>query len=79
MLGNLAELYIAESRYSEAAAAYKRSIDIRESSTGRRITRGLVADLGAYARLMRKMQDYAEAEKADVRALGIQVRNSLHP
>jgi len=29
--------------------------------------------------LMRKMQDYAEAEKADVRALGIQVRNSLHP
>jgi hypothetical protein len=29
--------------------------------------------------VLRRMQDFAGAEKASVRALGIQVRNTLHP
>jgi len=39
----------------------------------------LIADLDAYARVLRRANDYAGAEQAAVRALGIQVRNSLHP
>jgi hypothetical protein len=69
---------VVQSRYPEAATALKRSIDIREAVFGSN-SKWLITGLEAYSRLMRKMQDYAEAEKADVRALGIQVRNSLHP
>jgi len=38
-----------------------------------------VSIVEAYAGVLRKVNDYAGAEKASVRALGIQVRNSLHP
>ena len=39
----------------------------------------LVPLLRAYATLLRKTQEYALAEKAEVRAMGIQVRNTLRP
>jgi hypothetical protein len=39
----------------------------------------LIPKLEAYAQTLRKLDDYAEAEKAETRALGIRVRNALHP
>jgi tetratricopeptide (TPR) repeat protein len=75
---NLGMVYERERRNSEALSSYRRAIDLHESALGPNSPR-LVADLEAYSSLLRKVNDYAEAEKASVRALGIQVRNSLHP
>ena len=77
-LRNLGMVYQAERRNSEALAYYKRAIDIHEAALGPTSPR-LIDDLEAYAGVLRKVNDYAGAEKATVRALGIQVRNSLHP
>jgi tetratricopeptide (TPR) repeat protein len=77
-LRNLGMVYLAEGRNSDALEYYKRAIDTHEAALGPNCP-PLIADLEAYAAVLRRVDDYAGAEKASVRALGIQVRNSLHP
>jgi tetratricopeptide (TPR) repeat protein len=77
-LRNLGQVYRAENRLPEAADCYLRAIAAKEERLGANHPQ-LIADLNAYAHVMRSLQEYAAAEKAEVRALGIQVRNSLHP
>jgi tetratricopeptide (TPR) repeat protein len=71
-------VYLAEGRYFDALEYYKHAIDTHEAALGPNCP-PLIADLEAYAGVLRRVNDYAGAEKASVRALGIQVRNSLHP
>ena len=77
-LRNLGMVYDKQRRDSDALEYFKRAIDVHETVLGSNSPR-LIADLDAYAAVLRRMNDYAGAEKATVRALGIQVRNSLHP
>jgi hypothetical protein len=69
---------LAEGRDSDALEYYQRAINTHEAALGPNSPR-LIADLEAYSAVLRRVNDYAGAEKASVRALGIQVRNSLHP
>jgi tetratricopeptide (TPR) repeat protein len=77
-LRNLADMYRYLQRDAKASEYYKRAIELREQIFGAHSPL-LAADLEAYAVVLRRMQDFAGAEKASVRALGIQVRNTLHP
>jgi tetratricopeptide (TPR) repeat protein len=77
-LRNLGTVYVAEGRNSDALESYQRAIEFHEAALGPNCP-PLIADLEAYAVVLRKVNDYAGAENASVRALGIQVRNSLHP
>ena len=56
---------------------YKRAIELREARLGPNSPK-LIRLLHLYADALRKMQNYASAEKAEVRALGIEVRSALH-
>ncbi len=76
MLSNLGRLYFTQGRDCESADAYKRAIEIQENTLGPESLR-LVPVLESYATVLRHMQEYAAAEKAEVRALGIQVRNAV--
>jgi len=64
--------------YEEAGAAYRRAIEIRNASSDPKNPH-LASDLNAQAEVMRQMREFSEAEKAGIRALGIQVRNSVSP
>ena len=75
---NLGQLLLEEDRLDEAADACRRGIEIRQTLLGANTPR-LVADLQVYAEVKRRLREYASAEAAEVRALGIQVRNTLHP
>ncbi len=74
---NLAALYIAERRFAETAPLYKRAIALREKAFGPDHPQ-LAKTLANYAAVLRKIEDYAEAEKVQVRATGIRVRMALH-
>ncbi len=74
----LGELCAATGRDGKALQHYRRAIEVRQEAQGDNSPL-LIPLLRAYANLSRKNQDYAAAEKAEVRALGIEVRNSLRP
>jgi tetratricopeptide (TPR) repeat protein len=76
VLANLGKLYFLEGRDCDSAGAYKRAIEIQEAALGAESTR-LIPVLESYANVLRHMKEFAQAEKADVRALGIRVRATL--
>jgi tetratricopeptide (TPR) repeat protein len=69
-LNNLAELYQAQGRYTQAELLYKRSLAIWEKALGPE--HPLVAQsLENYAVLLREMNRLAEAERLEARAKAI--------
>jgi tetratricopeptide (TPR) repeat protein len=75
-LMNLAILYTAERRFAESAPLYLRALPLRERVLGADHSK-LAEALENYAVVMRKLEEYAEAEKAQVRATRIRVRTAL--
>jgi hypothetical protein len=69
-------LYHATHRDNQALDYYQRAIQIQETTLGPNSPR-LIPVLEAYAAALRQSQDYASAEKAEVRAMGIHVRETL--
>jgi tetratricopeptide (TPR) repeat protein len=76
VLANLGNLYHATHRDNQALDYYQRAIQIQETTLGPNSPR-LIPVLEAYAAALRQSQDYASAEKAEVRAMGIHVRETL--
>jgi tetratricopeptide (TPR) repeat protein len=76
LLVNLAGQRVARKRIDEAAPLYKRALAIYESNPGSETLRmAVVAD--TYAQLMRKMEEFAEAQKAEAFAMRVRVRNTV--
>lgn len=73
---NLANVYLAHRRYSEAAAAFGRAFAIWGPSTGL-IPETEAALLERYAICLKQLKEYAQAEKADVRAMNLRVKSAL--
>jgi tetratricopeptide (TPR) repeat protein len=73
---NLAEVYVAEKRYSEAVKLYRRAVPLRERTVGADHPK-LAGPLESYALALRNIEDYSEAEKIEVRATRIRVRLAL--
>ena len=73
---NLAAVYVARRRFPEAAQFYGRGMAILERVMGSDNAR-LAGRLEIYAALLRKSENYAEAEKVQVRATGIRVKTAL--
>ena len=78
ILKNLGDVYRAEKRYTYARECYRRALEIWEKTMGPQNPQ-LIAKLEVYADVLRKLDDYAGAEQAETRALGIRVRSTLHP
>ena len=76
LLGNLGNLYGSEGRNQEAIPYYRRALATLEATFGPNSPR-LIPWLNSYAIVLRRTEDYAEAEQAETQALGIQVRNAL--
>jgi tetratricopeptide (TPR) repeat protein len=76
-IGNLAETYRREKRYEESAAAYKNAIALREKTMTPDDPRW-IGLLQGYAAVCRALEQYAEAEKVEVRVTRIRVKNALH-
>jgi tetratricopeptide (TPR) repeat protein len=72
----LAANYELQGRYSEAAELYRQALADLEPLAGRNSAR-LLSALDSYIAVLRKLQNYAEAEKLEVRATGIRVKNTL--
>jgi tetratricopeptide (TPR) repeat protein len=73
---NLAITEMSLKDFSKADQAYRSAIRALESSQGPDGL-SLSAWLREYAQLLRRTDRFAEAEQADVRALGIEVRNAI--
>jgi len=73
---NLADVYVVEKRYEDAKRCYSEAIHIWDA-TSAALNPQFAATLETYAQLLRKLEDYAGAEQAETRALGIRVRSSL--
>ena len=73
---NLAAVCVARRRFPEAAQFYGRGLAILERVMGADDIR-LAGKLETYAALLRKSENYAEAEKIQVRATGIRVKTAL--
>jgi tetratricopeptide (TPR) repeat protein len=76
MYRNLGDVYATEKRYVDAKSCYGEAIRIWDATSGP-LNPQLATPLENYARVLRKTEDFAEAEQAETRALGIRVRNSL--
>ena len=72
---NLGDVYVAEKRFQDAKRCYGEAIRIWDATAPQNSQ--LAAPLENYAKVLRKTEDYAEAELAETRALGIRVRSSL--
>jgi tetratricopeptide (TPR) repeat protein len=73
---NLAALYIAEHRFADAAPLFKRALPLREAALGP-LNPKLADAIESYAMVMRKLEEYAEAEKLQAQATRIRVRTAL--
>jgi len=69
-------LYVAERRYSEAVRLYRRALPMRDRTLGGDNPK-FAESLENYATALRETEDYAEAEKVEVRATRIRVRTAL--
>jgi tetratricopeptide (TPR) repeat protein len=67
--------YAALKNYAEAEAAYQKAIRSFEAATAN--SSELISCLHEYAYLARKQAHFSEAERAEVEALGIQVRKAV--
>ena len=76
VLADLAIVYRAAKQFDDAIATYRKAIRALELSAGPDSPR-LSAILRSYAGTLRAKQQFGEAEQAEVRALGIQVRNAV--
>ena len=75
-MANLAANFAQQGRYAEAASLYGRALPDLERQTSRDSTR-LLSVMDSYVETLRKLQNYAEAEKLEVRATGLRVKNAL--
>jgi tetratricopeptide (TPR) repeat protein len=73
---NLGALYISEHRFAEAAPLFKRALPLREKALGPFHPK-LAEAIESYVMVLRKLEDYAEAERLQARATGIRVRTAL--
>ncbi|HXI42321.1 MAG TPA: tetratricopeptide repeat protein, partial [Bryobacteraceae bacterium] len=73
---NLAAVYMAQRRFTDTARLYQRALPLRERAVGSEHLK-LAEALEHYAGVLRKLEEYAEAEKAEVRATGIRVRKAV--
>ena len=77
-LNNLAVMYEAQDKYSEAEPLYQRALTSIEHTMGPAHP-NLAAALDNYADLLRKMQREAEAETAEARAKAIWAKQKDQP
>ncbi|MDL1951005.1 tetratricopeptide repeat protein, partial [Acidobacteria bacterium ACD] len=73
---NLGEVYRATRQHGKAAPLYREGLKILEKAWGPDDSR-LAPKLERYSALMRTMEEFAEAERAQVRLVAIQVRKAL--
>ena len=72
----LARHYSKEKKYPEAAALYENAMRRLEKTSGPN-SPDLAGLLEEYAMVEKTLQNYAEAEQARVRSLGIRVKQAL--
>lgn len=73
---NMAVVFVAAKRASEAQTSFRDAIQSLEAAAGPDAPM-LSSWLHEYAMLLKTEQHFAEAEEAEVRALGIEVRNTI--
>jgi hypothetical protein len=69
-------VYLAQRRFADTARLYHRALPLRERALGAEHLK-LAETLEHYAGVLRKLQEYAEAEKVEIRATGIRVRKAV--
>jgi tetratricopeptide (TPR) repeat protein len=77
-LGTLSMVLVRTKRTESAVPLYKKALSEWETALGKDHP-DLIPALEYYAALMRSVDEAAEANKAETRALGIRVRQSLRP
>jgi tetratricopeptide (TPR) repeat protein len=73
---NMAVAYYADKQFTQAVYAYQKAVEGLDSFSGDKDP-SLTLWLREYATALRKQQRWADAEAAETRALGIEVRNTL--
>lgn len=76
LLGNFAAQRVNRKMFEEAATLYKRAVDICERHPGG-VTPLTAKLFEAYAQVMRRLQEPAEAQRAEMAAMRIRVQNTI--
>jgi tetratricopeptide (TPR) repeat protein len=73
---NLAEVYVREKRFTEAASAFDRALTILERTLGPDNPE-LVPTMEHYSQVLRAQQDFAKAASLEARVMKIRVTRTL--